>query len=707
MATTVSRLTSTGSLFISGSFDEVSYNPNGGFDGYIAYTAGSLTPNLVRYSQALDTVSTYSTSSVTLTPNATIAPDGTLTGALLREDTSVNSPHAFTFSAVGLSTNTQYVLSCYFKPYSNDRRINYQFHTNPATSYAQEFLDVTMSTIDTTATVTGVFTNPSGSITSATNGWYRASLSATIGTNTNIQFVILLYNALSQNYTGNGTSGVYIWGPQVQPGSQATAYVPTSATDALATGTTNLFRSTTNISTTAWSNYSATSIISLTTDTTAPDGSLSAYKFVALNGIDPNANNASILSQNNNYGQVNSGSVYTQSIFFKAAELNKLRIRNNASGEIYDFTIGTTPTGTSGVLAPQLRAIDNGWYRASWSFVAGDIGGGGGRSDNWSLRSASTGDGTSGVYIWGPQLQAGYNLSPYIAIGPTLYQSVNNFIARTNSQGNVYTANILDEYTIQDTVDTVSGTVVALTTAGSGTWTVPLDWTTSSNVIHLIGGGAGGSGGFALGAGLNGGGGGGYTKITNLALTPGSTVSYTVGSGGNGGDAGITGYGTVGSSTVFLSYSAGGGGVGQSSPRIGGIGATYNGGNGGLEGQSLGVFGAVGAGGGGAAGPYGNGLNATEGGLGGTGDAGFGGTASATTGTEINGYGSGGGNSGLFGGGGVGGDYISGTPSSGSGGARGAIIIVYNQTPKTTKIKQSTTGTLQIAGEFDEVTGIF
>ena len=93
----------------------------------------------------------------------------------------------------------------------------------------------------------------------------------------------------------------------------------------------------------------------------------------------------------------------------------------------------------------------------------------------------------------------------------------------------------------------------------SGTsWAVPADWNNASNKIEVIGGGGGGNGGGGTGNG-GGGGGGGYSAITNLTLTPGSTVSYNVGLGGAaaGGNTWFNG-----SSLSNASVSAQGGGVG-------------------------------------------------------------------------------------------------------------------------------------------------
>jgi hypothetical protein len=173
-------------------------------------------------------------------------------------------------------------------------------------------------------------------------------------------------------------------------------------------GTGNNFFTTT----TTFSNFGTTSgTITLSTATTDPFGGTSVYKLVANSGLDPNAASNAILSGS---GQVLPlGVLFTQSIYFKAAEFNALRIRNNNSGEIYTFTIGTTPTATAGVQTPALTLISNGWYRASWTFVTGQIGSLG-RADNWSFRLASTGDGTSGIYVSSPQLEYGSTLGTYV-----------------------------------------------------------------------------------------------------------------------------------------------------------------------------------------------------------------------------------------------------------------------------------------------------
>lgn len=234
-------------------------------------------------------------------------------------------------------------------------------------------------------------------------------------------------------------------------------------------------------------------------------------------------------------------------------------------------------------------------------------------------------------------------------------------------------------------------TVYQITTAGSSNWTVPSDWNSANNTIHLIGGGGGSAGTLISGnnrAGGGGGGGGGYTKITNFSTSGGSSIAYVLGAGGTAGAA--NGNGGAGVATTWNSgaYSAGGGGGGSvsatpsSTGGTGGIGSTFNGGAGGAgSATTVASSGEGGGGGGGAGGPLGAGgaggngfasttqaLNAGGGG-GGNGGGSAGGNASSgvggTGGNNFNGTGGGASNTaGTLGGGGGGG--VAGAGKSGS-----------------------------------------
>lgn len=153
-------------------------------------------------------------------------------------------------------------------------------------------------------------------------------------------------------------------------------------------------------------------------------------------------------------------------------------------------------------------------------------------------------------------------------------------------------------------------TTVTLTSGGS--WVVPAG--VSQITVECWGGGGGGGRAENSGRACAGGGGGAYAKKNAILVTPGQTISYSIGAGGSGGSGNNPGGDTwfFNSSTVLAK---GGGGVanssmtggtgGQASASVGDV--KFSGGNGGAG--SNGGTSKDAGGGGGAAGTSGNGMN--------------------------------------------------------------------------------------------------
>ena len=149
--------------------------------------------------------------------------------------------------------------------------------------------------------------------------------------------------------------------------------------------------------------------------TVAPDGASTAAK------ITPNAG-AVTLANLSISPTLTDSTVYTGSVFLKknGYDWSKIVIRSKdsgtESGAWFNLNTGAIGTVESGITAT-IEAFGSGWYRCAVSKNAG-TGATGPRfriiSTNANGVVAFTADGTSGLYAWGPQLEAGLGASSYI-----------------------------------------------------------------------------------------------------------------------------------------------------------------------------------------------------------------------------------------------------------------------------------------------------
>jgi hypothetical protein len=207
-------------------------------------------------------------------------------------------------------------------------------------------------------------------------------------------------------------------------------------------------------------------------------------------------------------------------------------------------------------------------------------------------------------------------------------------------------------------VTSVNGVTGAVTLATgiqtfttSGTFTIPAN-VTSVKVTVVGGGGAGGSSsenGAGYSNGAAGGGGGGAAINYLTSLTPGNTLTVTV--GGAGGTSSVAS-GTQTISTVSATGGATGGASSNGSGGVGGAGGVGSGGSINLRGSSGGTVGGVGFSGGGGSSIFGGGAAGVL--------AGSAGTAGQ-----------------VYGGGGSGGCLTQGVNSSVAGGAGSAGVVVF------------------------------
>jgi hypothetical protein len=160
--------------------------------------------------------------------DATTAPNGTLTADRITEN-SATAQHFIGQIVSGIPASSVITASCYVKFDSANRNFCLQITDAPSGGSGYGQLYLTQSGIVTTDGPTS-FTNQSASAENIGNGWYRVRLTLTTAAVTTITVrLFIVSSANAQSYTGDGTSGLFLWGAQLEAGAFPTSYIPTTS----------------------------------------------------------------------------------------------------------------------------------------------------------------------------------------------------------------------------------------------------------------------------------------------------------------------------------------------------------------------------------------------------------------------------------------------------------------------------------------------
>lgn len=190
---------------------------------YTATSSLAIGGNRLRDSEDL-TGSPYTASGATVSANAATAPDGTTTMDLLTENTA-NSEHTISINGGFPYMNATDVVafSAFVKP--NGSR-NLRLKQSDNTGDAQVDFDLTTGMVHASAT-TGIAVILNAGIEALPEGIYRAWVVAQRPSGAavvNSFDAFLLDASFNATYTGDGASGAYLWGFQIEYATAPTVY---------------------------------------------------------------------------------------------------------------------------------------------------------------------------------------------------------------------------------------------------------------------------------------------------------------------------------------------------------------------------------------------------------------------------------------------------------------------------------------------------